>query len=287
MRRGADASGRAGRDAGPVIFVILCIVTILAGFLDRSEGTRFLVLASLFLLIHWWVLGIFWIRAAPFGGAICRLSGRPGRIALTFDDGPHPDYTDAVLEILARHNAQATFFVSGRMADEHPDIVRRIIAGGHEIGNHTMQHRHLISLQSFKEQLREIESCQRMLTERFNIIPRWFRPPMGYATPGTFRAARRFDLAVVGWHVKGWDTFFTDPRRIVRHVVGRVKPGSIVLLHDGTTLQASDGGEKPSRISARVHRNATIAALDVIIHALSEKGLSSVTLSELVYGHEE
>lgn len=287
MKRGADASRHAVRDAGPVVFVILCLLTILAGLLDRSEGTRFLVLASLFLLIHWWVLGIFWVRAAPFGGALCRLPGRPGRIALTFDDGPHPDYTEAVLEILARHGARATFFVSGRGAVEHPDIVRRIVSKGHEIGNHTMHHRHLISLHPFREQVREIEECQRVLVEQFGITPRWFRSPMGYATPGTFRAARRFDLVVVGWHVKGWDTFFTDPRRIVRHIIRRVKPGSIILLHDGTTLTEPDEGGTPSRVSAKFHRNATIAALDVILDGLSNKGLSSVTLSELVYGQEE
>jgi peptidoglycan/xylan/chitin deacetylase (PgdA/CDA1 family) len=172
------------------------------------------------------------------------------------------------------------------MAQEHSNIVRRIISEGHEIGNHTMHHRHLISLHSFKEQLREIEACQRILREGFDLIPRWFRPPMGYTTPGTFRAARRFGLAVVGWHVKGWDTFFADPRRIVRHINRRVKPGSIVLLHDGTTLPIPDEDGKPPRISARFHRSATIAALDVILDSLSEKGLSSVTLSELVYGRE-
>ena len=287
MKQGADAPGRRGPDAGPGVFVILCVLTILAGLLDRNEGTRYLVLASLLLLIHWWVLGIFWIRAAPFGGALCRLPGRPDTVALTFDDGPHPDYTEVMLDILARHSARATFFVSGHMAGKHPDIIRRIISEGHEIGNHTMHHRHLISLRPFREQLQEIEECQRVLTERFNITPCWFRPPMGYTTPGTFRAARRLDLAVAGWYVKGWDTFFTDPRRIVRHVNRRVKPGAIVLLHDGTTwAKTTDGGET-SRVSARFHRNATIAALDDILDRLAEKGLSSVTLSELVYGQEK
>ncbi|MBN1883597.1 MAG: polysaccharide deacetylase family protein [Deltaproteobacteria bacterium] len=287
MKRDAETPGYPSRNAGPGVFVLLCVLTISAGLLDRSEGTRFLVLASLLLLIHWWVLGIFWIRAAPFGGALCRLSGREDVVALTFDDGPHPDYTGIVLDVLARHGARATFFVSGRMADEHPDIIRRIVSEGHEIGNHTMHHRHLISLQPFREQLKEIEACQRLLVERFNITPRWFRPPMGYTTQATFRAARRLGLMVAGWHVKGWDTFFTDPWRIVRHVSRRVRPGSIVLLHDGTTLaRPSDGGGK-KRVSARFHRNATITALDAILNELSKKGLSSVTLTELVYGREQ
>ena len=109
---------------------------------------------------------------------------------------------------------------------------------------------------------------------------------MGYATPGTFRVARRLGLAVAGWHVKGWDTYFTDPRRIVRHVIHRVKPGSIILLHDGTSFVNTTGGVETLRVSARFHRNATITALDIILDRLAEKGLSSVTLSELVYEHE-
>jgi len=288
VSRGADAPGRAVRNAGPVVFVLLFMLTVCAGLLDRSEGARFLVLASLFLLVHWWVLGIFWIRAAPFGGALCRLSGRRDTVALTFDDGPHPDYTGGVLDVLARHGARATFFVSGSMADAHPDIIRRITSAGHEIGNHTMHHRHLVSLLPFREQMQEIEACQRLLIERYDITPRWFRPPMGYTTPATFRAARRLGLAVAGWDVKGWDTFFTDPRRILRHVGRRVRPGSIILLHDGTTLaKLDDGTETTSRPSARSHRNATIAALDAILDGLSKRGLSSVTLSELVYEQKQ
>jgi len=287
MKRGADTPGRAQWEAGPVVFAVLLILTICAGLFDRSEGARFLVLVSLLLLLHWWILGIFWIRAAPFGGALCRVSGRPNLVALTFDDGPHPDYTEAVLDILAKHNARATFFVSGHMARNHSDIIERIIDEGHEIGNHTMRHHHLISLRSFREQLWEAEACQRLLTERFHIIPRWFRPPMGYTTPMTFRTARRLGVSVAGWHVKGWDTFFTDPRRIIRHVRQRVKPGSIVLLHDGTTWAKSPDNGTSTKVSARTHRNATISALDVILRDLADKGLSSVTLTDLVWGEDK
>jgi len=280
--RSAGIPGYGYRSLCPVVFVILFILTVLAGLFDRSEGARFLVLLSLVLLVHWWVLGIFWIRAAPFGGVLCRVSGETNRMALTFDDGPHPDYTGAVLDVLARYGARATFFVSGRMAEGCPDIIERIIAEGHEIANHSMHHRHLISLRPFREQLWEMEACQRLLTERFGVIPRWYRPPMGYTTRGTFRAARRLGLLVAGWDVKGWDTFFSDPRRIVRHVCRRMRPGSIVLLHDGTSLKKPPDGDMV-KISAKFHRNATIAALDVILNVCAERGLTSVTLSELVY----
>jgi peptidoglycan/xylan/chitin deacetylase (PgdA/CDA1 family) len=285
VNRNTGIPGYGYRSLTPAVFLILFILTVLAGLLDRSEGARFLVLLSLVLLVHWWVLGIFWIRAAPFGGVLCRVFGETDRVALTFDDGPHPDYTGAVLDTLARHGARATFFISGRMAMGCPDIIDRIIAEGHEIANHSMHHRHLISLTSCRKQLQEMEACQRLLTERFNVIPRWYRPPMGYTTQATFRAARRLSLLVAGWDVKGWDTFFTDPRRIVRHVCRRMRPGSIVLLHDGTSLKNPPDGDS-AKLSAKYHRGATIAALDVILGSLPERGLASVTLSELVYEQE-
>ena len=168
--------------------------------------------------------------AAP--GAICRVPARDRTLYLTFDDGPSPETTPALLEILAQFGWTATFFVVGRRAEKHPGILPQIIAGGHTIGNHSYSHpRWLLTGKSLKT---EITRTDRILAEVHCPVPRYFRPPHGRIFPWQRRTVRQ-----LGKQIVLWDVFVPDyrgnlsPEEIFALVSGRSRPGSIVLLHDG------------------------------------------------------
>lgn len=229
---------------------------------------------SLFILLAWFSLSIFVVQVPFFCRALTRGDGALPRVALTFDDGPHPKFTPMVLDLLKEHGVRATFFLVGKKVLENPETVKRIIDEGHGIGNHSMSHVHLLSLMRTRAQMIEMEGCKRAIAETAEIststAPRWYRPPMGYKTPSTFWAARRLGLAVVGWHIKGWDTFCTDPGKIAFTILKRVKNGSIILLHDSSSLKRET-----------VDRSPTLDALPMILSGLKEGGLEPVTLVEL------
>jgi len=216
-------------------------------------------------------LGIFLVGMPFFSRPVLRVRTKRPLVAITFDDGPDPAYTRHILGILKEHGARATFFVVAQNARRHPDIIREIVSGDHEISNHSAAHRHLLSLLPPHTQLDDIRTAQRTIEEIAGVSPRFYRPPMGYKTPGTFWAARRLGLTVAGWDVRGWDTVITDPERIAAHVLARARPGSIILLHDAPTLNGRFAD-----------RSAVVKALSPILLELKARGMSCVTLSELM-----
>jgi peptidoglycan/xylan/chitin deacetylase (PgdA/CDA1 family) len=169
--------------------------------------------------------------------ALCR--ARTGRraVALTFDDGPHPERTPAILDTLKRHGVQATFFVTGERAAAHPEIIRRIVAEGHLVGNHTFSHSPRFPLggssKMAPEIAREIERCDEALEKIVGTRPALFRPPFGVTTPNIARALRRHPHTVAGWSIRSLDTVSRWPREKVFERVRRcLRPGAVVLLHD-------------------------------------------------------
>jgi peptidoglycan/xylan/chitin deacetylase (PgdA/CDA1 family) len=243
-------------------------VSIIAALMSGSM----LMGAVLFILISLWIVpGIFLVGVPFVFRPVCRVRTDEALVALTFDDGPSPDYTGQILKVLDAHKVRATFFVTAANAERHPDLVRAAVAGGHQVGNHSATHRHILSLLPYRTQHEDIRSAQRTIEGIVGSAPRLYRPPMGYKTPETFRAASREGLAVCGWDIKGLDTVMTDQNKIARNVVSRARGGSIILLHDSGSLKrrASD-------------RSATVRALPLILKGLAEKGLRPVTLSELI-----
>ncbi|MBN2223731.1 MAG: polysaccharide deacetylase family protein [Deltaproteobacteria bacterium] len=232
-----------------------------------------LVGVVLFFLLSLWIGPGIFLVGIPFvlSRPITRVRTDKPLVALTFDDGPHPVYTEQILGILAAHGARATFFVTASNAERHPDIVRAIVAGGHDVQNHSTSHRHLLSLFSCRSQYEDIRTAQEIIERISGCSPRLYRPPMGYKTPETFRAAARAGLVVCGWHLKGLDTVITDPDRITALVVSRARRGSVILLHDSGSLDGTSAD-----------RSATVRALPRIIAGLAEKGLRSVTVSNLI-----
>jgi peptidoglycan-N-acetylglucosamine deacetylase len=252
-----------------VLYLLLPpVISIIAALISGSV----LVGVVAFSVLSLWICpGIFFVRIPFISRPIIRVKTDEPLVALTFDDGPHPVYTRLILEILAAHGAHATFFVTAANAERYPDIVRAAAAAGHEIDNHSTNHRHLLSLLSYRGQLKDIRTAQRIIEQVSGSPPRLYRPPMGYKTPETFRAAARTGLVVCGWDVKGLDTVITDPDRIAALVVSRARRGSVILLHDSGSLD-----------SKSADRSATVRALPRIIAGLAKKGLRSSTLSDLI-----
>lgn len=161
----------------------------------------------------------------------------PGQMALTYDDGPNDPHTQHLLDLLAEHQAKATFFLIGKYVRQRPDLVRAIRSAGHVIGNHTESHPNLI-FTSAGQVTKELESCSKVLQDALGEATPWFRPPFGGRRPEILRIARRLGLEPVMWSVTGYDwnakSSGAIANKVIKQVEGRRrKRGEIVLLHDG------------------------------------------------------
>lgn len=192
------------------------------------------------------------------------------RVALSFDDGPDPEVTPSVLEALAEYSARATFFSIGRLLEKHPQLAGRLVAHGHELGNHSWRHSRWQNFFGEEELAREIERGARAIAAvTGSPVEPLYRPPIGLKSPPLARAARRYRLTLVAWSLHSGDTRTSDPKRIAQRVLNRIRPGDIVLMHDGH--------DRPTQ-----HRAACAQAVPLILRGLSEKGLECVTVSELL-----
>ena len=200
-------------------------------------------------------------------------------IALTFDDGPDPAITPVVLDALDRHDARATFFVVGALAASHPGVVRDIAARGHEIGNHTWSHAHLVEA-SIEDTEQEIGAAQGLLADLAGTAPRWFRPPRGQVTGEAVGVAARHRLDIALWS-KRFGVREEGDRSQVDAVVRAVVPGDIVLAHDGVGAAAASPGSE-NELFKRATRSADAAALRELLVRLRDDGWELLTLTELV-----
>lgn len=174
-----------------------------------------------------------WSSLSLLSGNLVRTSGaRSGsRLYLTFDDGPHPEHTPKLLDLLARHDAKATFFLIGRVAEQFPDLVRRIVAAGHTIGNHSMTHPRMRTL-SAREQWNEIEQAGLALRRLDSTGTHAWRPPNGRLTAAMllFCVWRRMPVAL--WTVDSLD-YRLDAEAVVQRLLGvDLNSGDVLLFHD-------------------------------------------------------
>jgi peptidoglycan/xylan/chitin deacetylase (PgdA/CDA1 family) len=199
---------------------------------------------------------------------LCRIENVSDRFALTFDDGPNPLATGAVLEGLARHRAHATFFMLGGHVRRHPELVRRLVDEGHEPGVHGESHWPLALLPPWVIR-GEIHRTSAAIVAASGIRPRHFRPPFGIMMPGQARFVRRLGLESVLGDVYPEDPHHPGVDRIISRVLARLCGGSIVILHDGSPFGGAD-------------RSQTIDALDRILSHATRVGLRAVTVADLV-----
>jgi peptidoglycan/xylan/chitin deacetylase (PgdA/CDA1 family) len=201
-----------------------------------------------------------------FGPVLSRLPDA-GAVTLTFDDGPNPLATPAILDVLGREGVRATFFVLGRHAERWPELVRRAAAEGHQIANHGYWHRRL-HRRSPGYVRDDVSRGTEAVTRACGVAPRHFRAPHGVRSPWVTPIAAAFGQRTVGWSLGVWDSSRPGPREIARRALRGMRPGSILLLHDG------DGYDPDG------DRLQTAEALPLIIEGLRGRGLRFATLPE-------
>jgi peptidoglycan-N-acetylglucosamine deacetylase len=211
-------------------------------------------------------LGVFWPERGMYGSALWHGPSRP-EVALTFDDGPSPSTTPRVLAELAKAGAHATFFLVGRKALAHPELVREIAAAGHELGLHGFEHDRLFSLRGSARVANDIRRTQAAIAAAGVPEPQLFRPPVGFVSHLTVWGARKAGVTLVGCSARALDGFRgASATKVARRLERSLRPGALLAMHD-----------------ASEHDNyvpASIAALPELLRAVSERKLRPVTLSE-------
>ncbi len=205
-------------------------------------------------------------KSRALGPNLTRLPGAAPRVALTFDDGPDPDVTPRVLDLLDEAGARASFFCVGRRAAAHPRLVREIARRGHRVENHSLTHHHGFFFFWPRALRREVLDTQKLLADLTGRQPELFRPPAGIRSPLLEPVLARHGLALASWTRRGFDTVTGDAGRVLARLTRDLAAGDILLLHDG-------------------HARHTPAGLPVVLEVvprlcatLRERGLTAVAL---------
>jgi peptidoglycan-N-acetylglucosamine deacetylase len=196
---------------------------------------------------------------------------KPGtkQLALTYDDGPNDPHTFRLLEVLARHNVRATFFLVGRYVNRRPDIVCELARSGHVLGNHTFSHPNLIFSSALQTRM-QLQDCMQALTDAAGEHSRLFRPPFGGRRPSTLKIVRGLGLEPVMWNVTGWDWKGKPAEYVERRVSRQIRGGDVILLHDG------DHG------AFGADRSQSVLATDRLIARYKSEGYEFVTIPEMM-----
>ena len=204
-----------------------------------------------------------------YGKTFIGLAPGTKRLALTYDDGPNDPHTRHLLDVLAKHEVRATFFLIGRYVQQQPDIARGILAAGHTVGNHTFNHPLLI-FKTAAEIRHELSECSRAIADVVGEPPRFFRPPFGGRRPAILRIAREMGLEPIMWNVPGNDWKAPSAEAIVANVAKQLRGGDVILLHDG------------SHQNIGVDRSQTVIATDRLIERYKSEGYQFVTIPEMM-----
>jgi peptidoglycan/xylan/chitin deacetylase (PgdA/CDA1 family) len=203
-----------------------------------------------------------------FGKTFTALPPGTKNLALTYDDGPNDPHTFRLLEVLAKYNVKATFFLIGRYVKIRPDIVRGIVQEGHTVGNHTYTHPNLIFV-SRRETESELQRCTAVIEEAASVRVKLFRPPFGGRLPKTFCAAAAQQLDPIMWNVTGWDWNAPPADSIERKVAKQIRGGDVILLHDG--------GHK----AMGADRSQSVLATDKLIERYTADGYNFVPVDTM------
>lgn len=191
-----------------------------------------------------------------------------GAVALTFDDGPDPETTPIVLDLLKTHGARATFFCIGARVEAEPELARAILRDGHAIANHTHTHAYGFAAFGPKRMRVEIERAGRAIEAATGRVPTLFRAPMGLRSPVLDPVLAWTGYSLVSWSARGVDGLDGRAEPVLGRLCRALRPGAIILLHDGNSARGADGAPVVLRV------------LPPLLEAMAARGLHSVTLDE-------
>jgi peptidoglycan/xylan/chitin deacetylase (PgdA/CDA1 family) len=209
-----------------------------------------------------------WPQSDWLGENLVRLpaaAARRGEVALTFDDGPDPEITPRVLDLLAERGVLATFFLIGRHAAAHPDLAAEITRRGHRVENHTWSHPWSFALHLPGALAREVARAQEAVTRAAGSAPRLFRAPAGFRNPALEPVLAAAGLTLASWTRRGFDTVDGRPERVANRLLSGLEAGDVLLLHDGPSAARTPAG-----------RPVVLEALPRVLDGLAARGLTAV-----------
>lgn len=184
------------------------------------------------ILLAGFVYASYSIRSGIYVKALC--AGKTDRkvVALTFDDGPDPANTSVVLDVLKKYKVPGTFFCIGKKVRENPDVVKRMVAEGHLVGNHSYSHTGTLPCFMRRKMMGELQETQQVIEEVTGKPCSLYRPPFGVTNPVVSAAVKHLGYTVIGWSIRSFDTRGEKTERVFRRIVKQLKPGAVILLHD-------------------------------------------------------
>lgn len=238
--------------------LMLAVLVVLDVFFYPVHFVIYLLLILAFILLV--VVGSSSMSFQFFTKAYTRILTKDKVIALTFDDGPHPDYTPAILELLEQYNAKATFFCIGKNIDNNKQLSTTIKNKGHELGNHSWSHSPMFSLFGKNKVKEELIHTNNLISEITGSSCKLFRPPYGVTNPPIAKALKSLPLKTIGWSIRSFDTTTKNSEKIINRVLPQIKPGAIILLHD--------------------NRSQTIKILEAILLYTSKNNYKCVSITD-------
>lgn len=192
---------------------------------------------------------------------VVRVGPRVPQVALTFDDGPDPNYTPRLLDALTAEQVKATFFVIATKAALYPDLIQRMVSEGHQVEIHGLTHA-CVPLLRPKPSVSQIRGSVRILRDQCNVSPKWYRPTWGMINLPAWIAARVHGLRFITWSIMVGDWRLTEPQELLQRVMRRLHAGAIIVLHDSDETPGAQSGAP----------NSVIAMMPDLVHAVRSEG---------------
>lgn len=215
-----------------------------------------------------------WPRSTWLGANVRRLpeaSAARAEVAITIDDGPDPQVTPQMLDMLDAHRARATFFCIARHAQQHAALCREIVARGHSVQNHSHRHSHTFAFSTPRAFAREIDAAQDALSQVTGVRPLYFRAPAGFRNMFLAPVLHERGLQLVSWTRRGYDTVRPDPGYVLARLTRGLAAGDILLLHDRGAARAPSG------------QPVSLDVLPVLLQRIADAGLRAVTLPQAMH----
>jgi len=243
-----------------VFFAVTLICMLGVGWYHPFSSFFYLIPLFVYSLILFY--GSYAVHSSFYIPVQCAARTEEKSIAISFDDGPDPAHTPAILELLEKTGVKAAFFCIGKNIPGREDLLRKIDREGHLIGNHSYSHHFWFDLFSAGRMYADMKLMDQLTFEATGLTPRLFRPPYGVTNPNLKKAIRRGDYIPIGWSIRSMDTVIRDEKRLLQKITKDLKPGAIVLFHDTGS--------------------ATLSILPAFIHYVKARGYEIIRLDKLL-----